>query len=56
LRFGARVYAIHQPQHLEEFISENVDPSQSSYDYVSSEEIRSAVEEARGLQRPRSGN
>jgi tetratricopeptide (TPR) repeat protein len=56
LRFGARVYAIHQPRHLEEFISENVDPSQSSHDYVSSEEIRFAVEEARRLQRPRSGN
>jgi len=54
LRFGARVYSIHQPQHLDEFISENVDPSLSSQDYVASDEIRSAVEEARRLQRPRS--
>jgi tetratricopeptide (TPR) repeat protein len=51
LRFGARVYAIHQPRHLDEFISENVDPSLSSHDYVSSGEIRSAVEEARRLRR-----
>ena len=54
LRFGARVYAIHQPQHLGEFISENVDPALSSHDYVSSDEIRSAVEEARRLAGSRS--
>ena len=49
VRFGARVYAIHQPQHLEEFIGENVDPSLSSHDYVASDEIRAAVKEARQL-------
>jgi len=55
LRFGSRVYASHQPQHLEEFINENVDPKLSSDAYVSSEEIRSAVEEARRLRRGRAG-
>jgi tetratricopeptide (TPR) repeat protein len=49
LRFGARVYAAYQPQHLEEFIRENVDPGLSSPGYVSSEEIRSAVNEASQL-------
>ena len=56
LRFGARVYAIYQPQYLGEFISENVDPALSSHDYVSSDEIRSAVDEARRLAGPRSGD
>ena len=51
LRFGARVYATHQPQHLEEFISENIDPALSSAEYVSSDTIRSAVDEARRLLR-----
>ena len=54
LRFGARIYAAYQPQHLEEFLSENVDHALSSPGYVSSDEIRSAVNEARQLQGGRS--
>lgn len=45
-RFGARVYAIYQPQFLEEFVSENVDPERSSPGYVDSDEMRAAAEEA----------
>lgn len=46
-RFGARVYAIYQPHFLDEFIDENSDPSRSSEGYVSSAEMRAALEEAR---------
>jgi tetratricopeptide (TPR) repeat protein len=45
-RFGARVYAIYQPQFLEEFIAEQVDPAQSSQAFVESDEIQSAASEA----------
>ena len=48
-RFGARVYARYQPQFLEEFVLDNIDPARSSLDYVESAEMRSAVREARGL-------
>jgi hypothetical protein len=51
-RFGARVYARYQPQFLEEFVQDNLDPSSSSVDYVESVEMRSAAEEVRGLTRP----
>ena len=48
-RFGMRVYARYQPQFLAEFVSENMDPTQSSPSYVESEEMRSAAREANGL-------
>jgi tetratricopeptide (TPR) repeat protein len=50
-RFGARVYAIYQPQFLEEFVADNVDPARSSREYVDSAEMRAAAEEALGLRR-----
>jgi tetratricopeptide (TPR) repeat protein len=48
-RFGARVYARYQPQFLNEFVLDNLDPGQSSADYVGSAEMRSAAHEALGL-------
>jgi tetratricopeptide (TPR) repeat protein len=48
-RFGARVYARYQPQFLDEFIREQIDPRRSSVDYVESPEMRAAVEEAVAL-------
>lgn len=48
-RFGARVYARYQPQFLDEFIADNLDPARSSTEYVESPEMRSAAEEARAL-------
>jgi hypothetical protein len=48
-RFGARVYARFQPQFLDEFIAENVDPSQSSASYVESSDMALAAHEARQL-------
>jgi len=48
-RFGTRVYARYQPQFLAEFVSENMDPAQSSPSYVESEEMRSVAREANGL-------
>jgi len=48
-RFAMRVYARYQPQFLSEFVSENMDPAQSSPSYVESEEMRSAAREANGL-------
>jgi hypothetical protein len=44
--FGMRVYARYQPQFLAEFVSENMNPAQSSFNYVESEEMRSAAIEA----------
>jgi hypothetical protein len=44
--FGMRVYAKYQPQFLAEFVSENMDPAQSSLNYVESEEMRFAAREA----------
>lgn len=41
--FGMRVYARYQPQFLAEFVSENMDPAQSSLNYVWSEEMYSTV-------------
>ena len=49
-RFGARVFAIYQPQFLNEFIAENMDPRQSSAAYVESAEMRAAAQEARALE------
>jgi hypothetical protein len=48
-RFGARVYAIYQPHFLAEFISDNLDPGQSSQSYVESPEVQAAAEEASRL-------
>lgn len=48
-RFGVRVYARYQPQFLDEFIAENVDPAQSSAGYVDSPDMTMAVHEARQL-------
>ena len=48
-RFGARVYKLYQPQFLNEFIFDNLDPSRSSQDYVNSAEVRSAAFEAFGM-------
>jgi hypothetical protein len=48
-RFGTRVFAIYQPQFLNEFIVENMDPRHSSAAYVESAEMRSAAQEALGL-------
>jgi hypothetical protein len=44
-RFGARVYALHQPQFLNEFVRENMDPTRSSQAYVDSHEMRDAAQE-----------
>jgi len=48
-RFGARVYARYQPQFLDEFIAENLDPSQSSVTFVDSPDMLMAAHEARDL-------
>jgi tetratricopeptide (TPR) repeat protein len=48
-RFGARVYKMHQPQFLSEFVRENADSALSSRDYVDSAEMRTATREALGL-------
>ena len=45
-RFGARVYGRYQPQFLNEFVFDNLDPSQCSPGYVDSAEMRSAALEA----------
>ena len=48
-RFGARVYARYQPQFLEEFIDDNMNPAQSSREYVESPDMVMAALEARQL-------
>ena len=48
-RFGARVYARYQPQFLEEFINDNMDPARSSPEYVESPDMVMAALEARQL-------
>ena len=48
-RFGARVYARYQPQFLDEFIADNMNPEASSPDYVGSSEMVMAAHEARLL-------
>ena len=45
-RFGTVVYATYQPQFLNEFVREHLDPSRSSAEYVGSAEMRAAVQEA----------
>ena len=48
-RFGARVYARYQPQFLDEFIAENMDPARSSPGYVGDPDLRLAAHEAQQL-------
>ena len=48
-RFGARVYARYQPQFLDEFIADNMNPANSSAGYVESPEMVMAAHEARQL-------
>ena len=48
-RFGARVYARYQPQFLDEFIADNMNPEASSAEYVESTEMVMAAHEARLL-------
>jgi len=50
-RFGARVYAIFQPQFLDEFVADNVDPARSSPDYVDDPAMQAAAQEALSLRR-----
>jgi hypothetical protein len=45
IRFGARVYLIYQPQFLEEFLNENLDPARSSEAFVADPEIQAAVQD-----------
>lgn len=45
-RFGTVVYATYQPQFLNEFVHEHLDPNRSSAEYVGSAEMRAAVQEA----------
>ena len=54
-RFGARVYGRYQPQFLNEFVFDNIDPGQSSPDYVESGEMRFAAMEALVFARGASG-
>ena len=52
-RFGARLYMHFQPHFLAEFVRENLDPEQSSLEYVESAEMQGVAEEvARFLQSP----
>lgn len=48
-RFGARVYALFQPQFLREFVRDNLDPEKSSSDYVRDELLCNAAKEAMEL-------
>jgi hypothetical protein len=43
---SAPSYATYQPQFLNEFVREHLDPNRSSAEYVGSPEMRAAVEEA----------
>jgi hypothetical protein len=43
------VYALYQPHFLDEFVHDNLDPAGSSAEYVESDEMRAAAEEARAL-------
>ena len=54
-RFGARVYARYQPQFLDEFIDDNINPEASSPGYVESPEMVMAAHEARQLIGPPEG-
>jgi hypothetical protein len=43
--FGGRVYLIYQPQFLQEYLDDNLDPASSSADYVEDPEIRAVAQE-----------
>ncbi len=45
-RFGVRVYEAYQPQFLQEFVRDNLDPQQSSEAYVNSAGLRAEAEDA----------
>ncbi len=49
-RFGAQVYAIHQPRFLPEFLQEHLDPARSSQDYVESPDMQGAAQDTSSLQ------
>jgi tetratricopeptide (TPR) repeat protein len=51
-RFGAHVYAAHQPAFLAEFLQEHLDPARSSSDYVESAPMRRAADETASLRQP----
>ena len=44
-RFGSRVYLMYQPQFLQEFLDENLDPAASSAAYAQDQDIRAAAQE-----------
>ena len=44
-RFGARVYLLYQPQFLEEFMNENLDPAASSTGFVEDSALQAAVQD-----------
>jgi hypothetical protein len=48
-RFGASVYAGYQPHFLHEFVSEELDPRQSSHLYVESRQMQDAAREVARL-------
>lgn len=48
-RFGSRVYALYQPHFLAEFVRDNLDPADSSEEYVRSEAMQIAAREALSL-------
>jgi hypothetical protein len=48
-RFGAHVYAAHQPDFVQEFLQEHLDPARSSAAYVDSDEMRRAATDTAAL-------
>ena len=44
-RFGLKIYLVYQPQFLQEFLDENLDPAASSDGYASDPEIVAAAKE-----------
>jgi len=48
-RFGAHVYAAHQPDFVQEFIHEHLDPARSSAAYIESDEMRRAASDTAAL-------
>jgi len=45
-RFGARMYAFYQPQFVQEFVHDNLDPAKSSAAYVGAPEMQAVAAEA----------
>lgn len=52
-RFGARVYAKYQPQFLNEFVLDHIDPKQWPIDYIESTPVQVAIQEALDLKETR---